>query len=112
MKRLSLGFIFFLIFTGCASFEMPPTLVESQYKPNRSGVIKMPTYQREDQTKAGKDQSTRIMKRFCAPMRPEIVSVKVNPPGSQWNETTEETLNQKYIEFKCVDPTLTPDKSN
>lgn len=70
MKSLTLICVVFL--AGCAQ---APILEVARYKPAKGGVIKMPISDSPAWEKRHKEEAAKVMKRFCAPDRPEITEI-------------------------------------
>ncbi len=98
---------FFLTLAGCVS---PPTLVRAKYRPKREGVIKIerggPGY-----AEYCKQESKKIMNKFCAPNLPDIVEIdhESSPSGatsSQFAGVTITDINfddNTLIHFRCLE---------
>lgn len=75
---------------GCATTV---EMVTAVYKPKKSGVIKVPDTYQDYSQKSARMEATRIMKKFCSPVRPVLVSLNrdsqvTGATSSQWNGVT------------------------
>lgn len=113
--KTSILIVAILTLAGCVS---PPVLEVARYKPTKGGVIKMPISDSPTWEKRHKETASKVMKRFCAPDRPEITqitrgSINAGSTTTLLNGmafTQNDSEQTAHVHFSCtVAPVAEPD---